>query len=246
MPAKRPLVNLEGIPGELSSPDVESLVSIAFAALPTLSASDRAMCWCSDHPFGPSVLFWNGSAWIAGSFSEIPVRSGIDATLATSQTAMTTQATAASTLRAYPWLVKRRLVIRAVRCEVTTLAASSTFRVGLYADNGQAYPGSLISGSDVAPMDGSTTGVKLNTFASDITLNPGLYWVVFNSNVSVTLRAISTAAILNVLGLNPAGGVTTTYTGWSAGFSYAAMPSTFPGAAIPTSTAAPVAMFRTV
>jgi hypothetical protein len=171
-------------------------------------------------------------------------RSGSDYTIANNQLTPSTGALTANTIRAYPWRVTKKIIITAVRCEVTTLVAGATFRLGLYTDN-NGYPNALVAGSDVATLDGATLGVRLNTFASAITLLPGIYWLAVNSSAAPTLRAILPASIESILGVNPAGGATSQYTGWTVGATFAALPATYPAAAaLNQNSSAPMAMFR--
>lgn len=238
MPSREPLC-WNGRLQELSNPNCLDLPVIA--SLPSLNSSDRSLAW----PSGGTVPWiWNGSLWVPVAVIP-PVRSGIDVTIAVGQVVFGNQGLAANTLRAFPWLVTNQLTLGSVRLEIGTLAASSSVRLALYTDTGQAFPNTLIAASDPAAMDSSTASVKTNTFASNITLVPGLYWLAANSNATPIPRAIPVSAIANVLGTNPAGG-TANYTGWSTAFTFAAMPSTFPAAgATLLSGAAPAAMFRT-
>jgi hypothetical protein len=173
------------------------------------------------------------------------VRSGIDLTIACNQLAPTTGAQTANSLRVFPWKVHRAVTLTAVRAEVTTLIAATTFRLGIYADNGSAYPGALVAGSDVTTLDSAATGVKVNTFASAITLSPGLYWVAINNSGAPTLRAVGLGAIENVLGAAVSMGANLAITGWSVTQPYAALPSAFPvNATILLNTVAPYTLFR--
>jgi Collagen triple helix repeat (20 copies) len=172
-------------------------------------------------------------------------RSGSDVTLAMSQAASVTTAQFANTLRAFPWRVHKPITLTQLRAEVSTLLASSSFRLGLYEDNGSGYPGALVAGSDVSAFDSSTAGVKPNIFAAPITLAAGLYWVAINNSGTPTLRGISVAAIDPVLGFNPAGGTSCNYTCLSIAQAYGAMPNAFPAGATPAANvSAPLAMFR--
>lgn len=96
----------------------------------------------------------------------------------------------ANRLTAIPLWISREVVIVSTRMEVTTPLASAQYRIGLYTDNGSRYPGSLIVNSDSAVIDCSAVGVKLHTYASPITLTPGLYWQAFNNSIGASVRAI--------------------------------------------------------
>lgn len=59
-----------------------------------------------------------------------------------------------------------------------TVAAAATLRVGLYADNGEGYPGRLIT-EGVTSSNASTTGIKTYVLPSAITVPAGSYWLAF-------------------------------------------------------------------
>ncbi len=173
-----------------------------------------------------------------------PVRSGLNLTIAETQSAFTTQALGANNLRAFPWRVKRALTLTAMRCEVTTAIGGSTFRLGLYADNGAAFPGALLPVT-AAQMDGAATGMKLATFASAVTIQPGLYWLAVHGSANTTLRSVPVASLANTLGASPTA-ANGPYTNWLLSTPYAALPATFPAtAALSTAIGAPAAMFQT-
>jgi hypothetical protein len=175
-----------------------------------------------------------------------PFRSGADLMIAQAQLAPTTVAQVANTIRAFPFRVNKTVTVTQLRVEVTTLLAAATFRLGLYSDNGQAYPGALLAGSDTIAFDASAVGVKpVQTFAPPIVLKPGLYWLAVNNSGTPTLRGVAVGAIDPVLGHNPIGGASSNYTGYSAALAFGALPATFPiGAGLLGNIAAPAAMFR--
>lgn len=173
-----------------------------------------------------------------------PVRSGLQITAACNQLAPGTQALSANVLRAFPWRVKNSVTLSSLRSEVTTLVAATTYRLGIYADNGSAYPGTLVTNSDTGTFDGATAGVKTASFASALLLRPGWYWIAVNSNGAPTLRALSVGAIENLLGVQGALGTNSTFTGWTIAQTFAALPSAFPASAtLLANTLAPLAAF---
>jgi len=146
-----------------------------------------------------------------------------------------TSVLALNTLRAYPWIVSKSLTFDTIDSTVSTLLNPSNFRIGIYTDDGNGYPASLVAGSDIQAYDGSTATNKLGTPASPITLSPGLYWIAINSNAAgPTLRAWPNVSIPHVLGL-AAGAVGTTQSdqqvGWTVSQTFGAMSSTFPAGA---------------
>jgi hypothetical protein len=158
-------------------------------------------------------------------------RATIWVTAAVNQIAPTATAQSANSLRAFPWEVKRSSTISTIRSEVSTLLAATTYRIGLYSDN-NVYPGTLLSGTDVALYDASTTGVKSGTLPANITISAGsLIWVAINTTGAFSARCIPTSAISNVLGVVGNLGTNSSYTGWSFAQTFGAMPNTFPAGA---------------
>jgi hypothetical protein len=148
--------------------------------------------------------------------------------------APTTQTMAVSTIRAWPWEVRKSITLSQLRQEITTLFAGGSIRLALYADDGAGYPAAIIANSDIGAIDASTTGLKGPfNFASNIVLPAGLYWLACNSSsVTIAVRAVPVAALINVLGHNPTSAAAgNQYVGWSIAATYGAMPATFPAAA---------------
>ena len=137
-------------------------------------------------------------------------------------TVLTTGAPTANVLRAMPFPKYRQRTLDRIAINVTTLTAGNA-RLGIYADDGNCYPGSRIL--DAGAVDTGTTGVKALTISQVLT--PGLYWLVLVSNAASTIRALSVGGAIPILGLandlSTAPGV-----GWSVAFTYAALPATFP------------------
>ena len=84
----------------------------------------------------------------------------------------------ADTLYAMAYPVPRLLTVDRIGTYVGTAAAGKVARVGIYADNGNCYPSTLvIDGGEIA-LD--TTGFKEVTISKQLT--KGLYWTVIISN----------------------------------------------------------------
>lgn len=106
-------------------------------------------------------------------------------------TALSTIAAAANRFEAIPLILTSDTIVDELALEVTTGVAAAQFRLGIYADNGSAAPGSLIQGTGL--LDAAATGYKAETFA-DLTLNAGvLYWLVVLSSSTQTYRGIALA-----------------------------------------------------
>ncbi len=154
-------------------------------------------------------------------------------------TALTTGAPSANVLRAIPFITSRRITLDSIAINVTTAATGYT-RLGIYADNGNVYPGSLII--DAGAVDTGTTGVKALTI--NVTLDPGLYWLVAVSNAAPTIRAFAVGSLIPVLGYASGLGTAASF-GYSVAFTYGTLPSTFPsGAALITAAPIPAIFVR--
>lgn len=139
-----------------------------------------------------------------------------------------------NTLRAVPFFLLRPTTISTVLTEVTTLLAGSQYRVGWYSDNGSRYPGSLVAGSD-ALFSGASIGVKTVTYASAITLQPGLYWQVsINQLGGVVYRSTPVSALSSLLGMAVTMGSNSTISCLSSTLTFGSLPATFPAGATTT------------
>lgn len=95
-------------------------------------------------------------------------------------------------LRVFPVFLQRAQAFDRLGAEVTGAGeAGSTYRIGVYADNGNRYPGALIL--DAGTIDG--TSATLQEITVSLTLSAGLYWfggVTQNAPSSQpTLRAVA-------------------------------------------------------
>lgn len=75
-----------------------------------------------------------------------------------------------------PVTLQRAAKVDKLSVNVTTAAASNSMRLGIYADNGEGYPGALVV--DGGTASAATTGAKTVTFAT-VTLPPGTYWLAY-------------------------------------------------------------------
>lgn len=73
-----------------------------------------------------------------------------------------------------PIWVPRSLSVDALEIEVTTGAATSNFRMGIYEDTGLGFPGALVAGSEVSV---ATTAAGIQTGVIAAALTQGLYWL---------------------------------------------------------------------
>ncbi|UOF77238.1 tail fiber [Caudoviricetes sp.] len=97
-----------------------------------------------------------------------------------------TQASGANKLRLTPFLLEIPIVATGMRIEITTAAASSKARMGLYEMKPNGLPGNLVF--ETADVDTSTTGFKTGTATAKF-FWPGWYWSACGGdNGSVVFR----------------------------------------------------------
>lgn len=109
-----------------------------------------------------------------------------------------TQALANGSLRIVPIIVPYRRAFTKLAFELTTVAASSNVRMGLYrSDPSSDYkPTTLVTGTDGGAFDTSATTGKRETTFSSVTLDPGVYWGAINSDGAPTLRSVFSGAFV--------------------------------------------------
>lgn len=149
---------------------------------------------------------------------------------------LTTLAVTLGRLYAFPLYIHKALRLQDLGFNVSTAVAASNGRIGIYADDGNGYPGSLLTGSDVAALATATTGFKSNampaTTAMDL-LAGRVYWVAANFSHAVTLRAVALASCWPILGFDNAAATVAPGLGWIATLAFGALPASYPaGAAI--------------
>lgn len=104
-------------------------------------------------------------------------------------------------------------------------AATGYARMGVYADNGNVYPGNLIL--DAGEVDTGTTGVK--TLSITLTLSPGLYWLALLTSAAPVLRGIIGTYLYGCLGAGEPG--SQTQNGYYVTYTYGPLPTQFPSGA---------------
>lgn len=135
-----------------------------------------------------------------------------------------------NSLRAFPFYVPKTMKFDRIAMKVTTAAsAGGVARMGIYADNGNCYPGAKILDSGEVATD--STGVKEVNI--DVTLRGGkLYWlvVITGTATGTTVAAIPLASALGILGTDSTLSGTTLL-GYAATQTYGALPATYPAGA---------------
>lgn len=129
---------------------------------------------------------WVGSATNAPAPDSTYYISNISTTWGSGITAMAGGLTD-DTMYLVPIFISEDMTIDRIAVEVTTAAAASTVRLGLY-DSVDSVPTNLIA--DFGTVDSSTTGVKDKTISQAVT--KGLVWAAYvcSNSSSVRLRQI--------------------------------------------------------
>lgn len=151
---------------------------------------------------------------------------------------------AVDTLYAVPFWSGSGGTLDRLALQVTTLAASGTARVGIYATKARSniYPGALVAGS--AQLDTSTTGVKADT-GYTASLEPNRYYwaVVLTGTAAPVIRGIGVASTQTILGVTSTS-FSADQTMLTVAQAYGALPATFPAGATATSAAVPKVVGR--
>lgn len=140
-------------------------------------------------------------------------------------------------LRLAPWFVADAIHITKIFAEIISAGqADSTYRIGIYSDNGVGYPNELVvDGGSVAADVIGTPEVTV-----DVTLDPGLYWIggaVQGASITQPgLRILSVPLISIPMSAKPAAAA-----GPNRGYSRTGvagtLPATFGGSGLPAGSA---------
>jgi hypothetical protein len=80
-------------------------------------------------------------------------------------------------VRVIPWVVTSQVSITALFAEYTVAGnAGSTFRIGIWNDDGSGRPGTLLLDAGTFPTDGSPAVTEV-VLGSTLVVDPGLYWI---------------------------------------------------------------------
>lgn len=142
---------------------------------------------------GTSVYRVTQSGGVVGAASTPTPAAGQYVWTSSPGSVSTSNTQGAGSLRLVPWIVERALTLDRIGAEVTVIGdVDSKFRLGIYADNGHAYPGALLL--DAGQIAGDAVAVAGLTCAVDCP--PGLYWIGGAVQAVVTtqptLRVVST------------------------------------------------------
>lgn len=150
-------------------------------------------------------------------------------------------------LKSFIVAVRSSVVLTAKGVSVGTLAAGALMRSGIYKVGPGLYPTDLITGSDPAQIDCSTTGLKDTPFSPVITLAPGYYAIAYLINVGATL-AFKSPPVTSLIALPEAAHTTalTRTNHWIApsASTFGALPTTYPAGHTPSVLVPPEFQFQ--
>ena len=126
----------------------------------------------------------------------------------------------ANTLYGMPFIVARDITVDRIAMEVQGAAGGGNVRLGIYNEGTNLYPGTLLV--DAGTID--ATSATLQPITIDEELTKGLYWLAFVSDNTPTMRA--RVDVWSILGFDDSSWANCAM-GWTAAFSYAALPTPF-------------------
>lgn len=127
----------------------------------------------------------------------------------------------------------RAMSFSAIRCQVITLAAGASARMGVY-NSSSLVPTTLVK--DFGEVSVASTGVK--EIADSLSLSKGFYFVAIVSDGTPTIRGVLVHG--SPLGANPTDMYGYSYVGYTASHSYAALPANYPSETIGTGLPCPL------
>lgn len=136
-------------------------------------------------------------------------------------------AISSGTIYAMYLIVPKAVTLEALRMYVNAIGTATEAHLGVYTDDGNLYPASLVPGSDVTVTGLGTTGIKSVTGLSINLSANSLYWLVMLLNGTATVRALDYQNNISILGSQPGFGLYP-YQGWKVAQAYGALPATFP------------------
>lgn len=154
----------------------------------------------------------------------LPLRSGGLSSTSLAVGGLATLAVSAGLLYACPIFVAQpSVILSAIGIEVTAFAAGNV-RLGLYYDSAGA-PGALLQDSGAV---GTGTPNAFKSVATSQVLTSGWWWLAAVFDATPTVRALTTANSLQLLGA-ASGTDTAIHTGVSVAQAYGALPNPFTG-----------------
>ncbi|MCK6470879.1 MAG: hypothetical protein L6R28_03955 [Planctomycetes bacterium] len=130
----------------------------------------------------------------------------------------------ADILTATPLVIPKEVTLDQIGIRVATPGTATLSRLGIYADDGNVYPGALLL--DAGTVDVSTAGFKALDIS--LSLSPGLYWLATLHNGGVTLKVSTPANQVNVMGHDPVV-ASQAFSRIDAAMPFGSLPDPFPG-----------------
>lgn len=124
-----------------------------------------------------------------------------------------------------PLLVPRDTTMDRIGLYINVGAATSLWRIGIYADNGSQYPGALVY--DGGTVDSAAAGYKEVTIGSPVALSTGLYWAAAKCEVAFSNARGNVGPIYGVI-MGTASATGDLSAGYIANLGSGAFPSTWP------------------
>lgn len=148
--------------------------------------------------------------------------------------------TTANQLRVAPWELKKTATFDQILTEVTTLVGASNFRLGVWADNGNRYPGALLVDSGV--MSGAATGVITAAISPSKVLTPQMLWFGENADAAIGFRtAVIIGGNADIMGEPGTFGGTIRQMFYTLNSTFGPLPDPFPGGATVNTSSALIA-----
>lgn len=152
----------------------------------------------------------------------------------------------ADQLYAFPIVIPTAVTIQSLGIRCGTGAAGSNVKMGIYS-NSNGAPGTLLHQLNSNPSTASSNTNATGGFASNPTLQPGIYWLacIFSGTPTIVCVGGTEPAMLWMMGVTDGSSLSTGNSGVTGtGATYAGgLPSSF-GAATPTTGSVPNVMFR--
>lgn len=134
---------------------------------------------------GRVVILPSSLYWVPGSQGLPPITGKSYYTWVNNAVITQTGFQASGTCSVTAYYVNKPLTVNQIGSEVTTPGPSgSVARYGVYADNGNSYPGALLA--DAGTAGATATGNAIATLGTPLNLTPGLYWFAFVQQVGAS------------------------------------------------------------
>lgn len=144
-----------------------------------------------------------------------------------------------SILYAVPFFTPKKMTFDAIGVTVSGALLAGYARLGIYSDDGNGYPNSLVLDAGEISIGVDETGDKTISINVSIT---GLNWLVWLSSLGFAIYGIAATAIIALLGGAYPG--STPYNQYRKVYTYGALPTTFPSGATPFMTNVPLIALR--